>query len=482
MAIALLGDGSAAAYDSRLEAAPPVFRNPIVATGADPWVIYHQGFYYYCSIARDDGIQIAKAQNLHEIGLATPQRVWRSPPGTDFSSQVWAPELHFLDGRWYIYFAASRGDNASHRMYVLESEGADPLGTYFFKGKIAAATDRWAIDGTVWEPGDGKRYFLWSGWDEGHDVQQNLYIAPMINPWTLKAPDQPFIRMGAEQASAVGASLRVARWASDGRALRFTHQAQGHAEFSLTVPSAGSYQLDVRFANAAAVVSSHQLQVNDEPSVELLYPVLGDDNFQTIPVFVTLRAGVNRLRFSPGRGQADLDRIEVKPIGSDRVLLSMPEHSFEKRGGPPYVNEGPQILQRNGKTHIIYSGSGSWGDDYNLIRLSFQGGDPLNRLNWQKSGPVFARTEDVFSPGHASFTQSPDQSEDWIVYHAAKYQGAGWNRDVRMQRFHWDAMDTPVFGPPLPLDMDIPVPRRQAAAAEPKREAAGALAPAYFSP
>ena len=47
--------------------------------------------------------------------------------------------------------------------------------------------DCFAIDGTILDY-EGSRYFIWSGWrekDYSNSGQQQLYIAKMINPWTL---------------------------------------------------------------------------------------------------------------------------------------------------------------------------------------------------------------------------------------------------------------------------------------------------------
>ena len=54
----------------------------------------------------------------------------RRPSTGPCSREVWAPEIHFLDGRWYVYVAASDGQNRNHRMWALQSEGADPFGKY----------------------------------------------------------------------------------------------------------------------------------------------------------------------------------------------------------------------------------------------------------------------------------------------------------------------------------------------------------------
>jgi hypothetical protein len=54
----------------------------------------------------------------------------------------------------------------------------------------------------------------------------------------------------------------------------------------------------------------------------------------------------------------------------------------------------------------------------------------------------------VFGPGQQSFTKSRDDKEDWIIYHSARYSGADWNRQIRGQKFTWNADSTPNLGEP----------------------------------
>jgi GH43 family beta-xylosidase len=90
-----------------------------------------------------------------------------------------------LRGKWYVYFAADAGRNESHRLWVIENASADPLqGEWTFKGKLADATDKWAIDATVFEH-KGQLYALWSGWEGDVNRVQNIYIAPMSDAWTI---------------------------------------------------------------------------------------------------------------------------------------------------------------------------------------------------------------------------------------------------------------------------------------------------------
>ena len=109
--------------------------------------------------------------------------VWRPPQGTCYSRDIWAPELHCLDGRFYVYLSADDGCNENHRMYVLEG-GADPQMPFALKAKLADDGDRWAIDGTVLATEQGK-YLVWSGWVGSSNVRQSLYVARLANPWTL---------------------------------------------------------------------------------------------------------------------------------------------------------------------------------------------------------------------------------------------------------------------------------------------------------
>lgn len=142
------------------------------------------------------------------------------------------------------------------------------------------------------------------------------------------------------------------------------------------------------------------------------------------------------------------------------VLLSTPSEPWERSGMP--IEEGPEALEHDGKLFLVYSASGSWTDDYCLGMLRFTGTDPLDPSSWQKSPkPVFAGDADVVSPGHASFTTSPDGTEDWIVYHSAREAGAGWDRVIDTQRFTWNADGTPHFGRPVAAGTPQRVPSGQ---------------------
>ena len=157
-------------------------QNPIHDGGGDPWVVEHEESYYYCYYA-GNGVCVAAVPSVHQLSQ-TGQRVYTAPEGTMYSKEYWAPELHYLNGEWYIYVAADDGDNYKHRMYVLKGTTQDPTDPFEMVGQITDPTNKWAIDGTILELG-GELYFIWSGWEGDVNVAQHLYIAHMSDPCTI---------------------------------------------------------------------------------------------------------------------------------------------------------------------------------------------------------------------------------------------------------------------------------------------------------
>jgi GH43 family beta-xylosidase len=316
------------------------FTNPVMP-GADPWIV-RRGDAYYLVQSRQGGIWVYRSDELTRPSK-NGVKVWQAPDTGWNRSNVWAPELHHVDGRWYIYYAAGRaGPPFIHqRAGVLESATDDPQGPYVDRGMLytgdslaTRAHPYWAIDLTVARIG-GQLYAYWSGWERDAATDrtpQHLYVARMSNPYT---------------------------------------------------------------------------------------------------------------------------------IASNRVRISSPDAPWE-RGTELDLQEGPEVLTRAGHTFVIYSARESWLREYKLGQLRLRpNADPLDPASYEKSGPVFVGTDSVFGVGHASFTTSPDSTEDWIAYHSKVATTPGWNRVVRLQRFGWKPDGSPDFGTPVPSGRPIPVPSGQ---------------------
>ncbi|RYY37093.1 MAG: glycosyl hydrolase family 43 [Sphingobacteriaceae bacterium] len=165
--------------------AAKTFTNPILPGGADPWIIHKDGFYYYMNTTGRN-LTLRKTKHIADLSNAPKKVIWTPPQGTPYSKEIWAPEIHFLQNKWYVYFAADDGKNKNHRLYVLENSSADPLqGEWKFKGQITDPTNKWAIDGSVYTH-KGQMYFIWSGWEGDENGQQNIYISKMKNPYTIE--------------------------------------------------------------------------------------------------------------------------------------------------------------------------------------------------------------------------------------------------------------------------------------------------------
>lgn len=152
----------------------------------DPSVIYKDGYYYMTFTHNGTDIMVMKSLTL-DFRQAERKVVWYPPAETAYSANLWAPELQYIRGSWYIYFAADDGQNENHRMYVLQADSGDPLGSYTFKGQVTDSSNKWAIDGLAMEV-DGELYFVWSGWEGEANAAQNTYIAPMSDPLTISGP------------------------------------------------------------------------------------------------------------------------------------------------------------------------------------------------------------------------------------------------------------------------------------------------------
>jgi GH43 family beta-xylosidase len=160
------------------------FTNPLLPAGADPFSFYKDSFYYYTHTTGHN-ITIWKTKNLSDLPKAVSKVIFTPPIGTMYSKNLWAPEILYIEGKWYIYFAADDGYNKNHRMYVLENPSPDPMkGEWTFKGKIADASDKWAIDGDVFRYYK-QWYIIWSGWESNTNGRQDIYIARLKDPWTI---------------------------------------------------------------------------------------------------------------------------------------------------------------------------------------------------------------------------------------------------------------------------------------------------------
>lgn len=169
------------------------YNNPIVIERADPWVYKHNDGYYYFtgSVPGYQSIEVRRSKTLNGLQNGEIKTVWKAHNEGIQSELIWAPEIHYIRGKWYIYYAASnhaeiRDRDFHHRMFVLECDSENPLeGEWIEKGEIKTHQKSFAIDGTAFELND-KLYYVWCQLEPAITNNSNLYISEMENPWTLK--------------------------------------------------------------------------------------------------------------------------------------------------------------------------------------------------------------------------------------------------------------------------------------------------------
>lgn len=158
--------------------------NPLLPSGPDPYVCYKDGYYYYTNTL-GNRVDLWKTRDMANLKSAQRVTIFRPEPGKPYSRDVWAPEVMFLRGKWYAYFAADDGNNDHHRIFVLENANPDPMqGEWTLKGEVANDDNKWAIDADVIEY-KGQLYMTWSGWEGDTNGEQDIYIARLSNPWTI---------------------------------------------------------------------------------------------------------------------------------------------------------------------------------------------------------------------------------------------------------------------------------------------------------
>jgi GH43 family beta-xylosidase len=177
----------ATASDAEVYGVPTV--DPLIEQRADPFITPRtNGMYYFtASVPEYDRLVVRGAPTIAGLATATESVVWRRPSSGRMGGHIWAPELHRIGGRWYIYFAAGDSDDVFRiRMYVLESPLADPTDPagWVLRGQIITEWDGFSLDATTFSH-RGRRYLVWAQGEPEIAVNSSLYIARMGSPWEL---------------------------------------------------------------------------------------------------------------------------------------------------------------------------------------------------------------------------------------------------------------------------------------------------------
>ena len=165
---------------------------PLILQRADPFIRKHSDGYYYftASVPAYDRIEVRRAKTVAGLATASAVDVWLKPDIGAYSALIWAPEIHFINGAWYIYFAAAPSREIKdklfqHRMYVVTTSAENPLtGEWKLIGQVDTGVDSFCLDATTFTHRD-VLYYVWA--QKAHDIpgNSNLYIARMETPYRI---------------------------------------------------------------------------------------------------------------------------------------------------------------------------------------------------------------------------------------------------------------------------------------------------------
>jgi GH43 family beta-xylosidase len=149
------------------------------------------GYYYFtASVPEYDRVELRRSRTIAGLATASPVVVWRKPASGAMSDLIWAPEIHHIDGAWYVYVAAAPSREIldglfQHRIYILTTTATDPLsGTWQVAGRMDTGLDTFCLDATTFAH-RGRRYFVWAQKHPAIPGNSNLYIAQMATATRL---------------------------------------------------------------------------------------------------------------------------------------------------------------------------------------------------------------------------------------------------------------------------------------------------------
>lgn len=153
------------------------YKNPFITERADPYIVKGDSCYYFTAsypAVNDaehgyDRIILRKGETVASLADAQEKTLWKAHDEGTMARHIWAPEIHKILDKWYIFFAAGDKDNIWNiRPYVLRCEGTDPYNDKWEEiGKMQACDGddtsftSFSLDMTYFEH-KGKHYLIWA--------------------------------------------------------------------------------------------------------------------------------------------------------------------------------------------------------------------------------------------------------------------------------------------------------------------------------
>lgn len=165
------------------------FTNPILPSGFNCQATFFDGKYYYTQ-ETGDVILLWETEDITNLSEAKCKEIWNPKEEKEGKHNLWSPQIHRINDKWYIYYSADDGNTDNHQIYVLENVSQSPMdGEFRQKGPIKTNEEcNWGIHASTFIH-NNTQYLIWSGWPKRRIVEETqcIYIASMKNPWTLSS-------------------------------------------------------------------------------------------------------------------------------------------------------------------------------------------------------------------------------------------------------------------------------------------------------
>ena len=152
------------------------YPNPFILERADPYVVKHNGKYYFTasypafgSVEKGyDRIILRESDTLLGLASAEEKTIWKAHTEGIMARHIWAPEVHYILDKWYCFFAAGENPEIWNiRPFVLVCDG-DPMKDEWTElGKMQTSQgdevsfNSFSLDMTYFEH-NGKHFVIWA--------------------------------------------------------------------------------------------------------------------------------------------------------------------------------------------------------------------------------------------------------------------------------------------------------------------------------
>ncbi len=206
------------------------FANPFILERADPYIMKGPDGYYYFTASYPmksdvdpdgyDRVVLRRAKDVRELTEAEEITIWKATNATQTHRFIWAPELHFIRGVWYVFYSGScRNDHYWYiDCHVLKCQGNNPytdtweeLGRFGRTAEDNFSFTGFSLDMTYFEAGN-RGYVIWAQHNEDKisclylgEVDPQKPYALISAPMLLTKPELPWekVRFSVNEGPAV---------------------------------------------------------------------------------------------------------------------------------------------------------------------------------------------------------------------------------------------------------------------------------------